>query len=58
VNFARIYAVNAQDRQLFVSLMREVIEAGDQGDDVRLSNKVARRRAERYLSHVDELFTE
>lgn len=58
VNFARIYAVNAQDRELFVSLMREVIEAGDQGDDVRLSNKVARRRAERYLTHVDELFSE
>ena len=56
VNFARIYAVNAGDRALFVSLMREVIEAGDQGDDVRLSNKVARRRAERYLAHVDDLF--
>jgi hypothetical protein len=58
VNYARIYAVNAGDRALFVSLMREVIEAGDQGDDVRLSNKVARRRAERYLAHVDDLFPE
>jgi hypothetical protein len=58
INFARIYAVNAQDRALFVSLMREVIESGDQGDAVRLSNKVARRRAERYLRYVDELFLE
>jgi hypothetical protein len=56
INFARIYAVNTQDRALFVSLMREVIDAGDLGDDVRLSNKVARRRAERYLRYTDDLF--
>jgi hypothetical protein len=56
INFARTYAVNAQDRQLFLSLMREVLEAPDQGDDVRLSNKVARRRAERYLQHLDDFF--
>lgn len=56
INFARTYAVNAQDRTLFVALMHEVIESGDQGDDVRLSNKVARRRAERYLSHLDAWF--
>jgi hypothetical protein len=56
INFARTYAINAQDRTLFVALMHEVIESGDQGDDVRLSNKVARRRAERYLSHLDVWF--
>jgi hypothetical protein len=56
INYARIYAVNAQDKALFVSLLREVVAAGDQGNDVRLSNKVARRRAERNLAHVDELF--
>lgn len=56
INFARTYAINAQDKTLFVGLMREVIESGDQGDDVRLSNKVARRRAERYLSHLDAWF--
>ena len=56
INFARIYAVNAQDRVLFVALMNEVIAAGDQGDEMRLSNKVARRRAERYLRYVDDLF--
>jgi hypothetical protein len=58
INFARTYAVSAQDRSLFIALMSEVLGAGDQGNDVRLSNKVARRRAERYLAHVDELFTE
>jgi hypothetical protein len=56
INFARTYAVNAQDKALFVSLLQEVIEAGDRGDEVRLSNKVARRRAERYLAHIDDLF--
>ena len=58
INFARTYAVNAQDKALFLKLVHHVIESGDQGNDVRLSNKVARRRAERYLSHVDELFTD
>lgn len=56
VNFAGTYAVNAQNRELYVSLMREVIEAPDQGSEYRLSNKVARRRAQRLLQHVDELF--
>jgi hypothetical protein len=56
INYVRIYAINAQDKALFVSLLREVIEAGDQGSDVRMSNKVARRRAERNLAHVDDLF--
>jgi hypothetical protein len=56
VNFARTYAINAQDKVLFVALMNEIIESGDQGDEVRLSNKVARRRAERYLAHLDAWF--
>jgi hypothetical protein len=56
INYARIYAINAQDRPLFQSLLREVIAAGDQGNDVRMSNKVARRRAERNLAHIDDLF--
>ncbi len=56
VNFARTYAVNVQDKALFMSLLREVVAAGDQGDAVRLSNKVARRRALRYLANVDQWF--
>ncbi|MEY4509792.1 MAG: hypothetical protein RLZZ450_1914 [Pseudomonadota bacterium] len=56
VNYARVYAVNTQNRELYVKLLNEVIEAGDLGNGVRLSNKVARRRAERYLAQTKELF--
>jgi len=56
INYATLYAVNAPDRALYVSLMREIIEAPDQGAPYRMSNKVARRRAARALQRVDELF--
>ncbi len=56
VNYARIYAVNAQNRDLYVKLLNEVIESGDLGNDVRLNNKIARIRAVRYLSQVNDLF--
>jgi hypothetical protein len=56
VNYARLYAVNTQNRQLYYDLLMEVINAGDLGNDVRLSNKLARRRAERYLSQIGDLF--
>lgn len=58
INFARTYAVNAQDRALFLSLINEVLQAPDQGNEFRLSNKVARRRAEVYANHVDDWFAE
>jgi hypothetical protein len=56
VNYARTYAVNTQNRALFAQLLNEVIDAPDQGTSVRLSNKVARRRAERYLTQADQWF--
>jgi len=56
INYARTYALNAQDKELFVSLLNEVLNAPDLGDDVRLSNKVARRRAQRYLRNIDQWF--
>lgn len=56
LNYATLYAVHAQDRALFVSLLHEILEAGDQGNGHRLSNKVAKRRAKRLLARVDELF--
>jgi len=56
VNYARIYAVNTQNRDLYVKLLNEVIESGDLGNDVRLNNKIARIRAVRYLSQVNDLF--
>jgi hypothetical protein len=60
INFARTYAVNAQDKALFLQLVREVLDAGDQGNEVRLSNKVARRRAERYMNpeNLSQWFSE
>ena len=56
INFARTYALNAQDKELFVALLNEVLNAPDLGDEVRLSNKVARRRAQRYLDNIDQWF--
>lgn len=56
INYARLYAVTQQERELYVKLLREIIEAPDQGDLHRLSNKVARRRAYRYLKETDDLF--
>lgn len=56
LNYARVYAVNTQNRDLYVKLLTEIIESPDLGPSVRLSNKVARRRAERYLTQTNELF--
>lgn len=56
VNYAKLYAVTVQDKELYLKLLREVVEAPDQGDEFRMSNKVARRRAYRYLKQVDDLF--
>lgn len=55
LNYARYYAVQAQDRALFTRLLGEV--AGSQAGPAELSlpNTVARRRAERLLGHVDRL---
>lgn len=57
-NYARTYAVSTANRKLFVSLLREVIDAGDVYPGRRLVNKIARRRAKRLLARVDELFLE
>ncbi len=56
LNYARTWAVNNNDRELYESLLREVLEAGDTLPDARLANKIARRRAERSLRRTDELF--
>jgi hypothetical protein len=56
INYAALYAVSVQDRALYVSLLNEIMSAGDQGSDYRMTNKVARRRAARGLKRVDELF--
>ena len=55
VNMARTYAVKRQDRELYVALLREVLEAGDVAPEMRLQNAIARHRAERYLRQVDDV---
>ncbi|MEY4511998.1 MAG: hypothetical protein RLZZ450_4120 [Pseudomonadota bacterium] len=56
LSYAKAYAVAKQDRTLFVTLLREILEAPDQGDDIRMNNKVARFRAKRYIKRVDDWF--
>jgi hypothetical protein len=56
LQYAATYAVTVGDRALFVRLLREVIDGGDPRADVRLANRLARRRAVHLLRRVDELF--
>ena len=55
VNMAKSYAVKRQDRELFIALLREALEADDINPEQRLQNMVARRRAARYLRQIDTL---
>jgi hypothetical protein len=56
VNMAHFYAVAKHDRALYLSLLREVLEAGDTLPEARLANRIAKRRAARYLRQVDAIF--
>jgi hypothetical protein len=56
VNYARVWAVNNQERALFRTLLTEVLEAADLGPGVRLNNKIARVRAERLLAQESTFF--
>lgn len=56
LSYAKVYAVAKQDRALFVSLLREILESPDLGADIRMTNKVARHRAKRYIKRVDAWF--
>jgi hypothetical protein len=56
VHYARFWAVNNQQRELFRKLLTEVVEAPDLGPRVRLINKVALVRAKRYLEQEATLF--
>ncbi len=55
VMMARVYAVMVQDRALFTRLLQEVIDAGDVMPEQRLANQIAKRRARRYLSQIEDL---
>ncbi len=57
VYYASTYAVQVQDRELFESLLKTVLDApADILPEVRLPNAVAKWKAERWLSQIDELF--
>ncbi|MCA9600940.1 MAG: hypothetical protein KC417_02880, partial [Myxococcales bacterium] len=56
LNYARTYAVQKGDKKLFDDLLMEIVEAGDVFPPARLMNKIARRRAARYLENIDEYF--
>lgn len=58
VQMARLYAVKRHDREMYVALLREVLEAGDIAPENRLQNAIARQRADRYLRLVEERFPE
>ena len=57
VMFARFYAVVIQDRALFESTLKEVLATpANVFPQQRLANEIARRRAARYLAHVEDYF--
>ena len=56
VSYARTYAVQTQNRDLFIRLLREVIDGGDPEPTARLTNRIARRRAIRWMGRIDQLF--
>jgi hypothetical protein len=56
VNMARHYAVKTRDRELFDTLLTEVMDAHDPLPEARLSNRMARERATLYIENADQLF--
>jgi hypothetical protein len=57
VMMARYYAVVTQDRPLFESTLKAVLATSDDvWPDQRLANELAKRRAKRYLEHVEDYF--
>ena len=58
VNMARFYATNLGDHELFANLLNEVLNASDMLPEARLSNLIARRRAEYYLSRTKYFFAD
>lgn len=56
LNYAKAYAVKAQDRALFERLLQKVVDAEDLLPEARLANMIAKRRAARYLEHIDMYF--
>ena len=58
LSMARYYAVNKGDSKLFRDLLTEVLDAGDVLPEARLTNVLAKRRAERYLNQIEFFFSD
>ena len=58
LSMARYYAVNVGDHKLFTALLEEVLDAGDVLPEARLTNTMARRRAQRSLDHIEYSFSD
>lgn len=56
VNMARYYAVKTGNRELFDTLLTEVMDAHDPLPEARLANVMARERAALYIANADQLF--
>ncbi len=57
VLMAKTYAVVTQDRALYESLLKEVLNTpASVFPEQRLANELAKRRAKRYLDHVEDYF--
>lgn len=56
LSYARLCSLNARNKEQYVELLTEILEAPDQGNDLRLQNKFARARAERYIMETADLF--
>ncbi len=55
--FARYYAVQTLDKNLYVKLLNEVMEGSpNEPDELRLLNRIAAVKAEELLERVDEFF--
>lgn len=56
VIYAKNVLVPLQNRRGFQEQLQAVLDAGDVSEDNRLQNLLAKRRARRYLSQIDDLF--
>lgn len=57
VYYARTYAIQILDRELFESLLKKVIDApADLLPEARLPNAVAKQKAQRLLAQADDIF--
>lgn len=55
-SYARTYAVQSQNRDLYIRLLREIVDGGDPEPSARLANRMTRRRAIRWLQRTDQFF--